>query len=429
MSAFLSFRLIGAIKLGVRSLMAHQLRTSLTTLGIVLGVGSVIVMLSVGEAARFQALEQLKDLGANTILLRSSKPSDEPSQTQGRDLLAYGLTYADLERIRVTIPTVSTVTSMREFRKNVRFRDRKQEVRVVSATGDFLSQHHMQLAFGRWIDAEDERQFSNVVVLGSATAEALFPTSNPIGETIAIEDIDRARSFTVIGVTEAKTLSAGGESGNVDYSRVVFIPFATDRVRFGREIITLKAGAFQIERLEVSQMTVSVDKVENVQKTARAIQSLIAQFHPLNDVIITVPLDLLVKAEQTQRMFTLILGAIAGISLVVGGIGIMNIMLANVTERTREIGIRRALGANRRDIAVQFLVETLILSCGGGLLGIALGISLSFAVCRTLVLPTIIPLWSPLVAFFVSVLVGLVSGGYPARRAAFLDPIDALRHE
>jgi putative ABC transport system permease protein len=159
------------------------------------------------------------------------------------------------------------------------------------------------------------------------------------------------------------------------------------------------------------------------------IQSLVDQFHPRKDVAITVPLDLLEQAERTQRLFTLILGAIAGISLVVGGIGIMNIMLATVTERTKEIGIRRALGATQGDIATQFLVETLILSCGGGLVGIVMGIGLSHVVARALDLPAIITLWSPLLAFGVSVAVGIASGMYPAHRAATLDPIAALRHE
>jgi putative ABC transport system permease protein len=179
----------------------------------------------------------------------------------------------------------------------------------------------------------------------------------------------------------------------------------------------------------MSQVTVQVDEVANVPKTAAVLQSLIDQYHPRKDVTITVPLDLLEKAERTQRIFTLILGAIAGISLVVGGVGIMNIMLATVTERTREIGVRRAMGAKRRDIAAQFLAETLVLSCGGGLLGVGLGIALAHIVATVFGLPTIIRAWSPIAAFGVSVLVGLISGSYPARRAANLDPIEALRHE
>jgi putative ABC transport system permease protein len=417
------------IRLGLRSLAAHRLRSLLTTLGIVLGVASVIVMLAIGEAARHQAMKQLEDLGANTIVLRSTKPVEEPSQEQGVDLLAFGLTYSDLRRIRATIPTVTAATPMREYRKTVRHREHKVEARIVGVTPQFLRQNNIPLAIGRGIDELDERRFDNVVILGAATAETLFPTQQPVGRSISVESADRTRAFTVIGVTEPKTLAAGTDVGDVDYSRVAFIPFATDRARFGRELVSMKAGSYQVERLDISQIIVTVDAIENVSKTAAAIQSLIDQFHPRKDVLVTVPLDLLQKAEQTQRMFTMILGAIAGISLVVGGIGIMNIMLATVTERTREIGIRRALGARRFDIATQFLVETLILSCGGGFVGIALGIGLSHVVAGMLELPAIVPLWSPLVAFLVSLGVGLASGLYPARRAAWLDPIEALRHE
>ncbi|MEX2026891.1 MAG: ABC transporter permease [Pirellulaceae bacterium] len=422
-------RLAGATRLGIRSLAANSFRSLLTALGVVLGVASVIVMLAVGEAARFEALEQLRDLGASTIILRSTKPTDDVAQQQGVDMLAYGLTYADLGRIRATVSTVVSAAPMREYRKTVRYEDRKLEARIVSITPGFLAQNHITLALGRDISQLDEERYENVAIVGAETAQTLFPSQNPLGRSITIETWDRPRAFVVVGITEPKTLAAGEGAGDVDYSRVVFIPFATDRVRFGRDVITMRAGSYQAERIDISQVTIAVDNIGNVARTAAAIRSLIDQFHPRQDVAITVPLDLLVKAEESQRMFTMILGAIAGISLLVGGIGIMNIMLATVTERTREIGIRRALGANRRDIATQFLVECLILTSGGGIVGIALGIGLSIGVAWALELPTIIPLWSPLVAFGVSAVVGLVSGIVPARRAALLDPIEALRHD
>ncbi|QVL31968.1 ABC transporter permease [Telmatocola sphagniphila] len=423
------YRLKHTVKLGLRSLAAHQLRSFLTILGIVLGVGSVIVMLAVGEAARYEALKQLEDLGANTIILRSVKPQDEADKKTNTDISAYGLTFPDLARIQSTIPSITSANPMREFRKTVRHLEKNLEARIVSITSDFLKQNNIKLSQGRNINEVDERTFANVAIIGSATAEKLFPTSDPIGRTISIDDLEGAKSFVIIGVTEPKILATGGQTGNsADFSRVVFIPFSSDRARFGRELISIKAG-IQIEIMDMSQITVTVDSTDRVKATARVLESLIEAYHPNKDVQIAVPLDLLEKAEKTQQLFTLVLGAIAMISLVVGGIGIMNIMLATVTERTREVGVRRSLGAKRKDIALQFLVETLVLTCTGGLLGVGIGIGLTEIITEVFGLPTIIQLWSPLVAFGTSVLVGLVSGSYPARKAARLDPIEALRHE
>jgi putative ABC transport system permease protein len=423
-------RLKHAIQLGVRSLGGHRLRSILTALGIILGVASVIVMLAVGEAARSEALRQLEDLGANTILIRSVKPQDQPDSKAGVDMLAFGLTDADLVRIRTTIPTVVSAMPARESRRVVRSRDRKLDARLLGVTPDFFAQHNLVIANGRPIASTDETNYDNVAVLGAAAADALFPGQDPVGKSISIDELEGAREYSVIGVTEPKTLAGASEAGaNADLNRVVFIPFATDRARFGRELVTARTGSFQIEKLEISQITVTVARTEDVKKTALAIESLLSQYHPRNDVTVFVPLELLQKAEQTQRLFTIVLGAIAGVSLVVGGIGIMNIMLATVTERTKEIGIRRALGAKQRDIAAQFLVETVILSCGGGALGVIVGIGIAYLLTWAADLPVIIRLWSPIVAFGVSVLVGLISGIYPAKRAALLDPIEALRHE
>ncbi len=420
-------RLRHAVRLGFRSLISQRLRTGLTALGIVLGVASVIVMLAIGEAARFQALKQLRDLGANTIVLRSTKPTEEPEDKKNVDASAFGLKYADLERLRGTIPTLTSANPMREFRKTVRNREKNLEARIVTVTPEFLPQNNIELLRGRGIDPSDETNFSNVAVIGAEIADRLFPAQDPIGKTILIDGFGTSYTMTVIGVSESKTLAAGGESGG-DFTKVVFLPFETDRVRIGVDMITIKASTQSIEQIEISQITATVDDVKNVPKTAAAIRSLIDQYHPYKDVQVVVQLDLLKKTEETQSMFTGILAAIACVSLLVGGIGIMNIMLATVTERTREIGIRRALGAKQRDIATQFLVETLVLSCGGGLIGLALGFGGAVLVKELIGIPTKVAPWSLAVAFFVSLLVGLASGLYPARRAARLDPIDALRH-
>jgi len=291
-----------------------------------------------------------------------------------------------------------------------------------------LQMNGLKMSLGRFISDVDDETYANVAVLGAELAEKLFPVDDPIGQLVHVGD---HHSYTVIGVTEQRAPSAGiGSSLSAqDYNRDVYLPFATDQVRFGKMLITVKTGSRQFERLEVSQITVAVDDMVHVKKTAEIIQGLLDQYHTQKDTAITIPLDLLQKAEETQRIFTLVLGAIASISLVVGGIGIMNIMLATVTERTREIGIRRALGAKRGDIGAQFLMETVVLSGSGGLLGITLGITLSYTVTRFFNFPTIVQLWSPLLAFSVSVAVGLIFGTYPARRAAYMDPIEALRHE
>ena len=420
-----------ALRLGLRSLSAHRLRSALTALGIVLGVASVIVMLAVGEAARYQALKQLEDLGANTILCRSVKPTDDQPERKGADLFAYGLTYADLARIRGTVPTVVAAEPTREYRKPIRYLNRKLDARVVAVTPEFFARNGITVSRGRGFEPADEAKYANVAVLGASAAEVLFPTEDPVSRLVAAEGLGEMLPFVVVGVTEDKKLATGalggGSAGDAEYARVLFIPFATDRARVGRELISFKNG-FNVELLDMSQVTVTVDDVKNVPATAAVLQSMVDQFHPQKDVQIYVPLDLLRKAEETQRMFTLILGAIASISLVVGGIGIMNIMLASVTERTREIGVRRALGAKRRDIAAQFLVETLALSGAGGVAGIALGVGLAYALREAVGVPTILEAWASAVAFVVSLAVGLASGWYPARRAARLDPIEALRH-
>jgi putative ABC transport system permease protein len=420
---------LAVLRLGLKSLLLHKLRSALATCGIVLGVASVIVMLAVGEAARFEAVERIKQLGATTIILRSVKPEKETGESiENEGTLSYGLTGPDLERIVSTVPSVLTATPMREFRKRLRCLDRKMEGRVVAVMPGYLAANGLKLARGRFITDLDNDRFANLAVLGAETAELLFPFDDPLGRTIRI---DETQYYRVVGVTQRRAPSAGIGSSLAaqDFNRDVYLPFAADRARFGKVLTTERAGSFQQERLEISQITIAVDDVRNVRETAAIIGGLIKQFHKREDVAVTVPLDLLEKVEETQRIFSYVLGSIASIALVVGGIGIMNIMLATVSERTREIGIRRALGAKRSDIVRQFLAETVALSSLGGILGVCLGLAVAVGVTRFVALQTILRPWSPIVAFAISIAVGVVFGTYPATRAARMDPIEALRHE
>jgi putative ABC transport system permease protein len=395
-------------------------------MGIVLGVGSVIIMLAVGEAARFEAIEQIRQLGATNIIVRSVKPTGDEKKMQARgDIPSYGLKRDDIERFK-TIPSVRTITPTREFLRDVRYLNLNMDARVVAVMPEHQDLTNLKLAEGRFINDLDNSKMINVCVLGADVAEKLFPYINPIGRSVRIDD---NHYWRVVGVAERRGESkpTSGETRNFDTE--VYIPFVTDKVRTGEVLIYYKAGTFQAEKLQISQATIGVDELDQVKPTAEIIQCLLEQYHPDKDYTIMVPLDLLEKAERTQRIFTVVLGAIASISLLVGGIGIMNIMLATVTERTREIGIRRACGAKRSDITAQFLTETVVLSSLGGLLGVGLGMGGSVLVTRLFELPTIIAYWSPLVALIVSVAVGIIFGLYPARRAALMDPIEALRHE
>jgi putative ABC transport system permease protein len=423
-------RLFYVIRLSVRNLLVHGLRSSLTMLGIVFGVASVIVMLAVGEAAQYEVIQQIQELGATNIIVRSVKPLDEDKDQGSEDFFTYGLTRSDMDRIAATIPTVRNVTPLREFRHDVRRFDHKLDARVVSVLPEYLKLNGLKMARGRFLTELENERFENVAVLGAETAEILFPLENPVGQTLFVADKNYFLVFRVVGVTERRAApgNIGSSLSGQDYNRDVYIPFDTDRVCFGSVLMSFKSGNFKGEKLEISQITLQVDSMEHVKRTAELIQGALDQYHPHKDFEVIVPLDLLERAEKTQQIFTYVLGAIASISLVVGGIGIMNIMLATVTERTSEIGIRMAVGARSRDIAVQFLVETMTLSGVGGLFGVGLGIVVSLIVNYSFHFPPILRLWSILLAFGVSVAVGLIFGTYPAIRASRLDPIEAIRH-
>jgi putative ABC transport system permease protein len=424
-------RIWRSLKLGMKSLLLHKLRSGLTVLGIVFGVAAVISMLAVGEGSSREAQRRFQQLGAVNIIYRSIKPSDEAQASGGRGptrILNYGLKYDDFDRIMSTVPTIRKALPIREIRKQLRRRQHFLDGRIVGTTHDYAEFNHLKLERGRFLSTSDNDHYENYVVLANETAKTLFPYEDPIGESIKLGN----DYYTVIGVTEERAASAaiGGSLAAQDFNRDVYIPLNTCRLRFGERIINNRSGSMEAEETQLSQITLQVGSIAEVRPTATVVEAAVKPYHPKKDVDMVVPYELLLEAQRTARQFSIILGTIASISLMVGGIGIMNIMLATVTERTREIGIRRALGAKRRDITQQFLIESVVLSAVGGLLGVCLGLAIPQLI--RYFLPeqkTVVTLFSVVLSFGISAAVGVLFGLYPAFRAAQMDPIDALRHE
>lgn len=427
-------RLRRTVSLGFKSLWLHRLRSLLTVLGIVFGVCSVIAMLAVGEGASHEAQEQIRRLGSNNIILRSIKPEEDRSVSSEQSrVLEYGLTYADIRRIRDMIPGVTLTVPGRIIRSQVWNGSHRIDAEIVGTVPWFLEMRQLHLMEGRYFSETEMKANKNVCILSRPAASRLFPLSAPLGRNVRVGN----DYFKVIGVVEPETapqIGAVGANGGPNSAGAMatmrmYIPLTAASSRFGEILVRRSSGSFEAEQVQLHEATVRVHHQDDVEEIALIIGDILRRSHKKNDYEIVVPLELLRQAERTKQIFNIVLGAIAAISLVVGGIGIMNIMLASVTERTREIGIRRALGAKRRDIIVQFLIETVILSGTGGVIGVALGVTIPFLITLWSEMVTIVTLWAPIIAFSISGLVGVIFGIYPALRAARMDPVEALRHE
>jgi putative ABC transport system permease protein len=416
---------------GVKSLWLHRLRSFLTVLGIVFGVCSVIAMLAVGEGASFEAQEQIRRLGSRNIILRSVPPVEQNSASQGRsNVLEYGLTYEDIERIRKSIPGVEIIMPSRILRMEAWNGQHKMDATIAGTVYWYPDLRQLAMLEGRYFSESEMDDWSNVCVLNASIASKLFPLDMPVGKSVRL-GMDYYR---VIGVMEAEAPPPTGAAtaaadGTDNPLPDIYIPLTAAKHRFGEVLVKRTSGSFQASRVELHEAVVQVSDQKDVEDTAVIIDQILARDRKKTDYKVIVPLELLRQAERTKQIFNIVLGAIAGISLLVGGIGIMNIMLASVTERTREIGIRRALGAKRRDIILQFLVETVILSGSGGVLGVGLGIFIPYLITMFADMRTIVTPGGPILAFTISGLVGIVFGIYPAMRAANMDPVQALRHE
>lgn len=415
----------------------HRLRSTLTALGIIFGVSSVIAMLAIGEGASQQAQEQIAQLGSRNIIIKTVKPPEEQGATgQEQSLREYGMTYTDAERFRNSIPNVEVVVPNRRLSQQARYRNRRVAIEVIGTVPWYPETHPVQLKLGRFISSIDMHHKQGICVIDEKVVKELFVFDDPLGQDVKI-----ARDYyRVVGIVSPNASASTTNSFGNDASAApgqgganvgnIYIPLTTVKSRFGETSIQFSGSSGRtIEKVELQEIIVKVSSIDHVLPTRDTLNTLLSRFHKKNDYQVIVPLELLEQAKQTQRIFSIVLGSIAAISLLVGGIGIMNIMLATVSERTREIGIRRALGAKKRDIIVQFLSETLLLTLAGGLLGIILGCAVPSLVTHFASMPTVITLTSLVMAFGISAAVGITFGLYPAYRAANMDPIESLRHE
>jgi putative ABC transport system permease protein len=425
----------------MKSLLVQRMRAGLAALGIFIGTATVIWLVAMGEGVSYRAQQQILELGARNIIVRTKEPRAGDDRDANSRVKTYGLLRKDYERIVQNIPNIRRAIPMRELRFELRLDNRTADAKLVGCVEDYLRLNRLEIARGRWLTPRDRGQ--KVVVLADDTVKRLFPYENPIGQTIWVG----SEFYKVIGQTKPRTASAaiGGSLDSRDYNLDAYIPLQTLRQRVGDLVMKRVGGEFQGEQVELSQITVEVKDIEDVDETAQIISTLLAKYHAEEDYAVVVPKELLQQAERTRAMFNVLLVVIAGISLLVGGIGIMNIMLATVTERTREIGIRRAIGARRQDIIRQFLTETVVLTATGGLLGVLFGLAVgpifrSLRMGVTMMSPDLLPPivatlepriapWSVVLSLVISLGVGVLFGVYPARQAAHMDPIEALRHE
>ena len=401
----------------LESLRVHALRSFLAMLGIIFGVGAVIAMLSIGAGAEREALATIDAMGLRNVIVEAEDPERENERQEVRRK-SVGLAPRDAQAIREAVPGVERVLSKVEVETwKVLSATGRAKPKVLGVSHDYPELVRFDLAEGRFFDAHDEATFAQVCVIGHRVREELFGFGPALGHPLKVNE----QWLTVVGI-----LSPGSATREIQGVRIagtandLYLPVTTAQRKFARDPL----------KSPLDELVVSLAPGAPVQEGAAIVATLLDRLHGgAEDYALTVPEALLEQSQRTQRLFDIVMGAIAGISLLVGGIGIMNIMLATVLERTREIGVRRAIGARQSDIRNQFVVESFTITAVGGLLGIAMGLTIAKGVALYAGWTTIVTVASILLSVGVSAGVGLVFGIYPALRAARLDPIEALRYE
>lgn len=408
------------IRLAVLSLMRHKMRSALSILGVICGVIAVLAMLSIGEGAKQEAMKQIEQLGIHNMYVRAITLTEE-QRARSREKLSRGVTVYDGGRILGGVGAVGDVAAVREVAAPVLGMTREVMSQIIAVSENYARVQNLPLLQGRFLSGEDTVRNSFVCVIGDGVAARLGQQGS-VGSSLRIDD----SLFRIVGIlkrVDVRTAKSSVVSAR-NYNEMIIIPLGTERW------ISASQTAARLTGDGVDELIVRVKDGEDVLQTANAVKRILElTHHAVIDYQLVIPQELLAQAKKTQRTFNIVLGAIAGISLLVGGIGIMNIMLATVTERTREIGIRRAVGATREHIIVQFLAEAVVLTASGGVVGLLCGVVTVFIITSLSGWQTSITFLSLILSLVMSVMVGIFFGLYPAYQASQMDPIEALRNE
>jgi putative ABC transport system permease protein len=427
--------------LALRNLRLHKLRSLLTALGIIFGVAAVIIMMAIGEGTKRTARQRMDQLGAKNVVIRSVRPPESgEASSRAQRVLNYGIKRADLAQF-TDLPGLAKIVPLRNTEARVSLGDQyAPEATGIGTTPEIFDIINLHLARGTLFTPLQCSSQERVCVMGAAVAKQLFPFEEPVGQIIKLGGGRQPTVLlTVIGVLEPTGLRAGSDGEAVidrDLDQDVYFPLTVAQSVFGDTTTKQQAGSMERKQIELSEIWLQTNRIEDVEKVASIAQNIMEMNHSRSaDFTVKAPIQILRNAEELNRMFNFIMVGIASFSLIVGGIGIMNIMLATVTERTKEIGIRRALGAKRRHITLQFLIETTTISIGGGLLGITIGVGIAKGLpwlvnaINHQTYPTQVTSWSVIGSFVISGIIGIGFGLYPAVMAARMNPIEALRHE